>query len=81
MVIDDKYSIETDASYTRIGVDFSAGRDKSVVFYARRCGRQLIVEKFKECLDFNLRQLQPQTKAEKNQARLKQLRGRAGRWA
>lgn len=24
---------------------------------------------------------QPQTKAEKNQARLKQLRGRAGRWA
>lgn len=23
---------------------------------------------------------QPQTKAEKNQARLKQLRGRAGRW-
>jgi hypothetical protein len=23
----------------------------------------------------------PQTKAEKNQARLKQLRGRAGRWA
>lgn len=24
---------------------------------------------------------QPQTKTEKNQARLKQLRGRAGRWA
>lgn len=25
--------------------------------------------------------IKPQTKAEKNQARLKQLRGRAGRWA
>ena len=26
-------------------------------------------------------QAQPQTKAEKNKARLKQLRGRAGRWS
>lgn len=64
-----------------IGIDHAAGRDRTVSFYARRCGRQLIIKAFKESPVCTLRKPQPQTKAEKNQARLKQLRGRAGRWA
>ncbi len=72
MVIEDRKSV--------VGWYVEPNSEKTVFFYGRRCGRIIKREAIINGLYAAIIK-PPSTKAEKNQARLKQLRGRAGRWA
>ena len=68
MVIEDRRLIFTHGYYGPDWLVTAYGNQKHIY-------EPVVYENYKAIM------LQPQTKAEKNRARLKQLRGRAGRWA